>query len=109
MFVESDHMGLYVDGTRIFTYNELNHQLVYNKRRNIYRIQDDTQENYLNFRAETMPKSAGVSILCEIIYYNKGEYAISMNMIFECTRIDEDRIWFWNANEKMGVVLSKAE
>jgi hypothetical protein len=105
-FLKMEVEGYYRGGVDFFTYNEYKHQRVSNISRNEFRIQTDSQSEYMNLVMESLPKSIGVNLLCEFTYHSDND-DIAVTMLFECSKLTEDMIWLWFAEEKIGVILKK--
>lgn len=105
-FLESTEMGYYVDGKPFFIYDENIHQLCHNSKRNQIRIQTDNQNNFFNLALQSKPKTEGVRVVAQFDYSffeDDGSYII----LFECSKITEDYLWLWDAEEKRGLIIKK--
>lgn len=105
MFLETQDEGLYKGGREILVYDGHIHQKAYNPARRTYRIQTDNQAKYFNVVFESVPKSRGVHILTEFSYVSEEEN-ITSKLLLECSMIDKNKIWFWDSEDKIGIIVS---
>lgn len=105
-FLDATVEGYYRGGVGVFTYSEYKHQKSFNQKRNEFRIQTDSQDKYLDFKMEYIPKNLGVNILCELTYFDENE-DISATILFECSKLSEEMAWFWYADDKIGIIVKK--
>lgn len=103
MFLASENIGYYRDGKGVLLYDQGKHQLVVNNKRHLFRLQSDRQEEYINVKLETMPRRQGRYVIISFTTFFMEE-DISYLHIFECSRMLNDRMWFWNADTKEGII-----
>lgn len=104
VFVESNQVGYHKGGRGVLLYDKEKHQIVVNSKRHLFRLQSDGQEEYINVTLEKMPRSKGDHI---VIYFNvfSTEDNISYTHRFECSKMSNDKIWFWNVESKEGIIM----
>lgn len=105
LFLKSQDDGIYKNGIGIMLFDDSMHQKSYNMKRKTFRIQTDNQDEYFNVFFESMPKNKGVKILSDYVYYSNEE-KVSSSILLECSQIEGDRVWFWEPDEKIGIIIS---
>lgn len=105
LFLKSEVDGLYRNGAGILVMDEKLHQKTYNLDRNTFRLQTDNQSEYFNAEFESLPKNKGVQILTKLTYYSEEEESTS-TLLLECSKIEGRKLWFWDSNEKIGIIVS---
>lgn len=104
LFLQESQEGLYRNGSTLFQFKETAHQKAVNPARLQYRIQTDEQDTCLNIILDALPKSAGVHITTSIDYRSPGELISNMGH-FECSRIQNDRLWLWSSDNLTGIIM----
>jgi len=105
-FVNSSDIGLYNSGESYFIYDEYSMQMAISQKRHIVRIQTDSQDEYYSYMFENIPKNIGVHILVQCNSLYKGEKKQTITLM-ECTKLSENYMWFWDADEKKGIILPR--
>jgi len=105
-FVNSNDIGLYHLGESYFLYDEYSMQLAISQKRHIVRIQTDSQNEYYSFMFENIPKNIGVHILVQCNSLCNGIKKQDITLM-ECTKLSDDYMWFWNKDEKKGIILPR--
>lgn len=104
IFLKSEGLGYYKGGSSVLLYDKSRHQIVINFKRHLFRLQSDAQEEYINVMLETIPRSQGNHIIISFMLFS-GEGAGSYVHLFECSRMSNDKMWFWNADTKQGIII----
>lgn len=104
MFLQESLEGIYSNGAPLFQFKGTYHQKAVNSFRLQYRIQTDEQDTCLNIILDALPKSAGVHITTYVDYRSPGELISDMSH-FECSRIQDDRLWLWNSDNLTGIIM----
>lgn len=104
LFLEETAIGAYKDGHEYMVYKRGFHQLALNPRRHTFRIQADRQEEYFHLRLESYPRSLGVHVISSF-EMKKGEILENYSFLFECSKMEGGKIWLWNKENKLGVIL----
>lgn len=105
-FLVSEKEGYYRNDAAILLFDEELHQKVLNKKRRQFRIQSDTQNEFINIELEAFPKSEGVHILTKF-HYRKSDADLSMTILLECSKLTEEKMWLWNKESKIGLIVPK--
>ncbi|MBO7320908.1 MAG: hypothetical protein J6U80_03140 [Bacteroidales bacterium] len=104
LFLDEHIIGCYKDGHEFFVYNEKIHQMAINPIRHTVRLQDDTQSEYCHIRLESYPRSIGITILADL-YVGENDGQSSYKLIFECSKVEDGKIWLWNKENKIGTII----
>lgn len=103
-FMQNETVGIYLMGNSVFTLNPSRHQETYNITRKQYRIQTDEQDTCLNIILETFPKNAGVHISTTLDYRDPKNILTNISLL-ECSKIYNDKIWFWDKKGSVGIII----
>lgn len=104
-FVDQSQIeGLYLDGRTVLVRNDNAHQT--SIRHNAYRIQTDDQSIYVNFLFDQIPTQINGTCTMTIDLYGltqlkSGPYQMVLR------EITNEKLWFWNEENKMGVIVPK--
>lgn len=106
-FLTETSEGLYLRGIQILVFSEAEFQQALSPKRRMYRLQDDVQQRYAQFVFLDYPRSEGtvVNVVCE---YVVGELRRNQPVPMLCAKIQGEFYWFWNDNERMGIVVPAA-
>lgn len=104
IFLEESELGCYKDGHDYVVYDPKLHQLALNPARHTVRLQTDNQEEYYHMSLESYPRSIGVNILADF-HIKKGGQSVKYTFVFECSKIGDGKLWLWNKDSKLGVVI----
>lgn len=103
-FLNSSEYGFYRDGMPVLLYDAGRHQSSLNPRRNQYRIQTENQSELGLCEFEAQPRSVGLNVLTRCCLIS-GEPAGELYLMMECSRISQDAYWFWNSDNRFGIIV----
>ncbi len=98
-------ISLTINGERIFTYYEKNHQLAYDEGKSQFRVMDDDLNNFMVVTLSKMPGNVG-DIVDASITYTTDDDILERAASFTVSRMDNDKCWLWNEKGKIGVVVT---
>lgn len=98
-------ISLTINGERIFTYYEKNHQLAYDDGKSQFRVMDDDLNNFMVVTLGKMPSNVG-DIVDASITYTTDDDILERAASFTVSRMDNDKCWLWNEEGKIGVVVT---
>ena len=98
-------ISLTINGERIFTYYEKNHQLAYDQGKSQFRVMDDDLDNFMVVTLSKMPGNVG-DIVDASITYTTDDDILERAASFTVSRLDNDKCWLWNEKGKIGVVVT---
>ena len=102
-FVKRDDCGLFGHGGFLFRYDEGNCQFSINPARRQARMQNDSQEDYVNMQFSTFPSpaSAGVEV---VLRYKVGNEEISSRCNMETIKYEGNKFWLWDGENSLGLI-----
>ncbi len=106
IFLHRQQIGIYTGGAELFIYNETKHQMCTNSSRGIFRIQTNSQDTCLNIALKGSPSRKGDFIMAELDYSDSGDRMEDM-IQFECSKMSGDKLWFWDAYSKTGIIIRR--
>lgn len=98
-------ISLTINGERILTYYEKNHQLAYDQGKSQFRVMDDDLNNFMVVTLGKMPSNVG-DIVDASITYTTDDDILERAASFTVSRLDNDKCWLWNEKGKIGVVVT---
>ncbi len=104
-FLESSAQGYYSNGVEIFIYKDTLHQRCLNINRRSFRIQTNTQDSCLSLILDNMPNNLGVHIMASVNYFDTSKQ-LSSKLLLECSKIEQNKIWLWDAHGKNGFIIA---
>jgi hypothetical protein len=104
LFLGETELGCYKDGHDYMVYNPEMHQLAVNPKRHTVRIQSESQKDYCHLDMESYPRSIGVGIVSEF-YISLGGSEDKYTFVFECSKMEYGKIWLWNKENKLGIII----
>ena len=104
IFMDETEIGCYKDGHDYLVYDPLLHQLALNPKRHTLRLQTDKQMEFYHIDMESYPRTVGVTILADI-HMMAGRESMEFTMAFECSKMESGKIWLWNKESKLGVII----
>lgn len=107
IFLRESAEGIYKEGKALFLYREDYNQKAVNPRRVQYRIQTDEQDTCLNVTLEALPATPGVHVTTSVDYRSPGDLISSMTHL-ECSRMDNNKIWLWDRDKLIGIIINTA-
>ena len=106
VFMSQDTIGLYNMGLRTFLFDPQLHQQSYNLSRRQYRLQTDEQDSCLNVIFEQYPEDKG-DIITTSLDYRDTRTVINNTAGYECSKIRDNKIWLWNKEELIGIIIPR--
>ena len=97
-------ISLAINGERIFTYYEKNHQLAYDEGKSQFRVMDDDLNNYFNVSLDRMPQNTGDVIPGTVIYTTDNDI-LQVSAEFTVSALKDDMVWLWDGSSKVGAVV----
>jgi hypothetical protein len=104
LFLGETELGCYKDGHDYMVYNPEMHQLAVNPKRHTVRIQSESQKDYCHLDMESYPRSIGVGIVSEF-HISLGGSEDKYTFVFECSKMEYGKIWLWNKENKLGIII----
>lgn len=99
-FLNQNQIGYYTQGSKL-VYNQTNCQLSANIIRQNFRIQNDSQQEFVNIKLEKLGPDNILSQIsyCLNNYYQEKELSLTI------IKQNQEFIWLWDNNSKIGIIL----
>ena len=102
----SDQVCLMVKGKRVFTFDEGNGQLGYNRTLKQFRAGNDDMTSYLVLTCSEIPRTKGQEIKGSIQWTSGSSVKSSGNLVFKVEKYeDTGLVWLWDSTDKTGAVV----
>lgn len=104
-FSLSDGLLLQVNGSECFNYSPAACQIFCSRDTRTFRAGTDTMSEYFEVTLSAIPTEVGQSVSGNISW-TSGSKILSRNSItLEAVRLEGDKIWLWNGQNKLGAVV----
>ena len=101
----SEQVSLMVKGKKVFTFDEANGQLGYNRSLRQFRAGNDDMTSYFVLTCSELPRSEEQEIRATL-QYSSGSSGKSMDITLKVEKYDDTGlIWLWNSVDKTGAVV----
>lgn len=99
-------ISLTVNGKEIMKYAAREHQIAYNASLHQFRLSDDTLNNYFVLTLERIPENTGEVVSGELVYTTDDDI-LKLKADFSVSKISNGKIWLWNNQDKIGIVVQE--
>lgn len=101
-----NEISLTVKGADQIIYDEESWQLGYNDERNEFRIVNDKLRDWVIFRCDADPATAGQMVTAYLEYTTADDVKRLDGLSFSVEKTSEEGlIWLWNDDKKIGIVI----
>ncbi len=104
-FSLSDDMMLQVNGSVCFNYSPAACQLFCSRDTRTFRAGTDTMSEYYETTLSAIPTEVGQSVTGNISWTTGSRISSKNSITLETVRLEGDKIWLWNGQNKLGVVV----
>lgn len=101
--VDNLHMQIY--GSVCFNYNPDACQLSCSRDTRTFRAGTDTMSEYYEVVLSAIPSSEGQKVSGNVTWTSGSRLNSKNSITLEAVRLEGDRIWLWNGQSKLGVVV----
>ena len=108
ILLQRDDVSLTIRGEVIFSYDPGTCQLGYNSENGIFRAYDDDLGHWFILSCRTTPDTEGQSLMADLEYTTQNDTKKIRNLKFTLKKNDRTgKIWLWNDERKIGVVVKR--
>lgn len=108
-FSDTDAIRLEVAGMTRFVYNPLNCQMAFNRERGEFRVSTDTMSDYFIVRLSEIPTQTGQEVTGDVIWTTDTDVVNRNGITLRLVNVQGDKMWFWNANYRIGAEVRVLE
>ena len=102
----SDQVSLMVKGKKVFSYDEGNGQLGYNRTLRQFRAGNDDMTSFFVLTLNELPRQEGQEIRGNLQWTSGSSVKTSSGLTFKVEKYDgTGLVWLWNAEDKTGAVV----
>ena len=102
----SEQVSLMVKGKKVFTFDEGNGQLGFNRSLQQFRAGNDDMTSFFTLTCNSLPRQEGQEIVTSLEWTSGSSVKTSRNITFKVEKMDgTGLVWLWNAADKTGAVV----
>ena len=102
----SDQVCLMVKGKRVFTFDEGNGQLGYNRTLKQFRAGNDDMTSFFVLNCKDTPRTQGQELRADLQWTSGNSVKASNGITFKVEKInDTGLVWLWSSADKTGAVV----
>lgn len=101
-FSDTDAVRLEVAGITQFVYDPMNCQMAFNRERGEFRVSTDTMSDYFIVRLSEIPTQTEQEVTGDVIWTTATDVMNKKGITLKLIKVQGDRLWFWNANFRIG-------
>ena len=102
----SDQICLMVKGKRVFTFDEGNGQLGYNRTLKQFRAGNDDMTSFFVLTCKDTPRTQGQELKADLQWTSGNSVKTSGGLTFKVEKYsDTGLVWLWNSADKTGAVV----
>ena len=107
--IESDNLCLVIKGKTIFSYDEDDCQISFNPTYCIFRVGDDTMDDFFTLTASVIPSSKGEKIKGDLQWTSENSIQSRKYVQFEVQKIGNGTVWLWSKTDRIAAVVKILE
>ena len=104
-FSLDDSLHMEVNNSTCFTYNWQNCQMMCSRDTRTFRAGTDSMSEYYEVSLRNIPGEVGQNVVGNVYWTSETMIVNKKNITLETVRIEGDKIWLWNSQFKIGVVV----
>lgn len=105
MFMESEGIGISVNGKVMLEYSPVTCQMGYSAAENAFWVCDDSMNNYFAIVCGNAPGDAGDYVTADVVWTTESDIKRKDGLDMKISRRDGDRLWLWNEKSRLGAVV----
>ena len=103
---ESNQVCLMVKGKLVYTFDEGEGQLAFNRTLKQFRAGNDDMTSFFVLTCKTLPRKEGEEILADLEWTSGNSVKSTRNITFKVEKTDgTGLVWLWNATDKTGAIV----
>ena len=103
--LESDNLCLSIKGRTVFTYDEDDCQISFNRSSRTFRIGDDTMDDFFTLTTNVIPSSKGEKVKGDIQWTSESSIQSRKYIQFEVQKIENGTVWLWSKTDRIAAVV----
>lgn len=103
VFSNTDAVRLEVAGITRLVYDPFSCQMAFNRERGEFRVHTDSMSDYFIVKLSEIPTETGSEVIGDVIWTTNSEVVYRNNITLRLINSQGDKLWFWNANYRIGV------
>ena len=104
-FAGRDDIRLESGGVTMFCYDSLTCQLGFNRESRTFRVHTDSMTDFFEVTLSALPSGEGDKVEGDITWTTKRDISTIKNVALQTIRAEGDRIWLWNEDEDIALVV----
>ena len=107
--LESEDLCLIIKGKTIFSYDEDDCQISFNPTSRIFRVGDDTMDDYFTLTTSVIPSSKGEKVKGDLQWTSQNSIQSRKYVQFEVQKIENGNVWLWSKTDRIAAVVKILE
>lgn len=100
-----DNLHMQINGSNCFSYSQAACQLFCSRDTRTFRAGTDTMSEYYEVVLSAIPSEARQKVNGSVSWTSGSRVSSKNNITLEAVRLEGDKIWLWNGQNKLGVVV----
>lgn len=106
---ENTAVRLEMAGRSILTYDPLVHQISYSPSRCEFRVHTDNMSDYFTAVLSEVPDEIGQIVYADLEWTTQTDVETKNNIAFKTVGFEGDKLWLWNGNGRIALVVRVLE
>ena len=107
--LESENLCLSVKGKTVFSYDENDCQISFNRSQRIFRIGDDTMDDFFTLTTNNIPSAKGEKVKGDLQWTSQSSVQSRKYVQFEVQKIENGTVWLWSKTDRIAAVVKILE
>ena len=107
--LESPNLCLSIKGNTVFSYDENDCQISFNPNNHVFRIGDDTMDDFFTLTTSVIPSSQGEKVKGDLQWTSQSSIQSRKYVQFEVQKIENGTVWLWSKTDRIAAVVKILE
>ncbi|MBR6054086.1 MAG: hypothetical protein IKP46_01950 [Bacteroidales bacterium] len=107
--LESPNLCLSIKGKTVFSYEENDCQISFNRDKRIFRIGDDTMDDFFTLTTGVIPSSVGEKVKGDLQWTSSNSIQSRKYVQFEVQKMENGTVWLWSKTDRIAAVVKILE
>ena len=103
--LESPNLCLSIKGNTVFSYDENDCQISFNPNNRVFRIGDDTMDDFFTLTTNVIPSSQGEKVKGDLQWTSQSSVQSRKYIQFEVQKIENGTVWLWSKTDRIAAVV----
>ena len=104
-FTGLDGIRFVSEGVTMFSYDSLTCQLGFNRETRTFRAHTDSMSDFFEVTLSALPTQGGEKVSGDLTWTTSRDIRTKKDVALEVVRLEGDRIWLWDEDEDIALVI----